>query len=210
MLHASFLKALRIISAAYPSWKLDEETIQIWNAILSDTPPDSVLRAALEWVRTPAEFPPTVGQIRALATKPAEAALAPEEAWGEVMGEIRRVGWNGTPVWSSEAISRAARALGSWRTLCSQRTDELVSNRAHFFRIYAAFSAKQTRGAEQLAMAPIMELMTGSKANLLKSPEEMYGASKAELDADDAPDLEAEDERLRRYELGEDLDVEPE
>ena len=202
-MNPTFLKALKVIATCYPNWKLDEGTIQAWALLLSDAPPESVLRAAIEWCRTPAEFPPTPGQIRALACKPEEADLAPEEAWGEVMAEIRRVGWNGTPVWSSEAISRSVRALGSWRSLCSQQTAEVAANRAHFFRIYASFAAKQVRKSEQLAMAPIVELMTGKKSPMLKSPSEMYGKEMPTHERDEDP--RDEDERLRRYELGEDL-----
>ncbi len=200
MTHPSIIKAFMVLRKCYPNWSVDPETVAVWDAILADVPPDDVLRAAIEWSRTPSEFPPRPGQIRAMAVKPEEAALSPEEAWGEVMSEIRRVGWNGTPVWSSEAVSRAARALGSWRTLCSQRTDELSANRAHFMRFYGAFSAKAIRGKEQIAMAPILNLMTG-KAPMLRSPAEMYGGGEDDPDGS----LPASDEKLRRYELGEDL-----
>lgn len=210
-MNATFLKALKVLSVTYPAWKVDEETVAVWAALLSDVQPEEVLRAAIEWCRTPSEFPPKPGEIRALAMKPEDAPLTAEEAWGQVMSEIRRVGWIGTPVWTSEAVKRAASALGSWRTLCSQTSDQLSANRAHFMRIYAAFAQKHGRMAEQNALAPIVDLMLGTGAKMLQDTKSMYGASKTELESEEYEerDLLAEEaKRLNDYELGADLDRE--
>lgn len=64
-----------------------------------------------------------------------------EEAWEEVVSQMRRVGRYGSPTWSCEAVGRAAMALyGSWEALCERTTEQLAYDRAHFLRFYATFA----------------------------------------------------------------------
>lgn len=178
MTHPDIVKAFILLQRAYPRWAITPEVVDSWAMLLEGTPPAEILRGAVEYMRGPsAEYPPSIGQIRTLAVRPDEERLSPEEAWSEVVGEIRRVGWIGTPQYSTEAIKRAASSLGSWRTLCSQTSDDLAANRAHFYRSYSAFAHRATREAEHIALGPIMDKLLGSGATMLKKPDEMYGGA---------------------------------
>jgi hypothetical protein len=51
---------------AYPrKWKPGEGTAETWLVLLSDATPQEICLAAVEWMRSDAEWPPEPGQLRA-------------------------------------------------------------------------------------------------------------------------------------------------
>lgn len=173
-----------LFSTTYPSWKFNEATMETWAKLLVDVEPAALLTAAAQHART-SKFHPTPAEIRDLSVSPDKLGLSPEEAWAEVMKQIRSVGWNGTPKFSSEAVKRAVSALGSWRTICSQTSNEIAANRAHFFRTYAAFAGSARRQLEYDSAREVAELVGGTR--MLRGQDEMYGCDPRTLDFEDPP-----------------------
>jgi len=175
------LQAFALFGRFYRTWVIDESVIASWWALLSDVPPDQFLRAAIEHSRA-STFPPTPAELRKLALRPEQEGLTAEDAWSEVIGEIRRVGWCGKPQWSTPQAERAAAALGSWRTLCSQTSNELAANRAHFFRLYSAFAGRAEREVACLEAEQITAGLLGGNKPREQRLQTMYGVKAEELD----------------------------
>ena len=61
-----------------------------------------------------------------------------EAAWGVVIEQVRRVGWQGTPTFADPRIDQTLRDLGwigiGWQDFCSSTNPE--ADRAHFVRWY--------------------------------------------------------------------------
>jgi hypothetical protein len=76
---------LRMISAAYPNFKITEDTVKIWTAVLSQEPASEVRTATLRYIAGDHEWAPNPGQIRAEVAK-ARHAHEPlgVEAWSDV------------------------------------------------------------------------------------------------------------------------------
>lgn len=62
------LQALRRMAIAFPSWKVDPETIKVWCEELADIAPERVVTAIRHSIATSkSDFAPTIAQIRELA-----------------------------------------------------------------------------------------------------------------------------------------------
>lgn len=168
------LAAFTLFGSQYPSWKVSDDTLKSWTALTSDMDPKDLLRASIEHCRT-SKWPPTVAEIRELSVRPSAASPSPEAAWAEVMGEIRRVGWCGAPKFSTPDIERAARSIGSWKTLCSQTTDQLAANRAHFYRAYEAMARTAKREEECVQIDGLLERARLTGAPMLQRGADIYG-----------------------------------
>lgn len=180
-IHHDVLGAFAILGKTYRTWEIDDATIKTYALLLSDIPPKDFLRACVEHIRV-SKFAPTPAEIRELAVRPDQERLTAEEAWSEVMGEIRRVGWIGAPQFSNDEVQHAASALGSWRTLCSQTAEQLAANRAHFMRMYGSFAKSAQRDVACLEADEIVaQLWNGSKSRPDRLAA-MYGAKLDELD----------------------------
>ena len=55
-----------LFGSAYPSWKINEDTIRCLAALTSDIEPQSLLRSAIEHCRT-SKWPPTAADLIALS-----------------------------------------------------------------------------------------------------------------------------------------------
>jgi hypothetical protein len=125
------------------------EYIQVWYQMLRDLSPELVQAAALEYMTSPAAFPPTPGQIRHRAMtliRRTNRVPSPEEAWEEVSkapvdGIVRRseeteTGWhiyNEPYQWSHPIVGKVARNLGWPRSFW---TDNQAADRARFINAY--------------------------------------------------------------------------
>ena len=74
---------MRWVLAAYPAASITDETPLVWAAVLSDVEAELGKQAALQWVHSPAKWPPSPGELRHLAAR-LGGHLAPDadEAWG--------------------------------------------------------------------------------------------------------------------------------
>ena len=127
-----------MLKAAFPAWKTEPETIEMWHSMLKDLDGEIVLRATQDWILTEERFP-TIAGIR---NKSAEVAgLLPKsasEAWAEVHQVCVDYGtYNQLPPWSNEIISKTVKAIGYYH-IC--QTDNISTVRAQFLRMYEEFS----------------------------------------------------------------------
>ncbi|TXH59018.1 MAG: hypothetical protein E6Q97_00985 [Desulfurellales bacterium] len=76
---------LRMISAAYPNFRVTEDTVKIWTAVLSQEPAAEVRTATLRFIAGDHEWAPNPGQIRAevLRARRQNEPLG-VEAWSDV------------------------------------------------------------------------------------------------------------------------------
>src|SRR6266540_1322155 len=86
-----------LMSAAYPSAKVSDATVEVYIAMLKDIPLD-ILTASVQQCMAESEFLPTVAKVRdkALALT-APIAPAPLGAWGIVLKAIAVYGFYRTP-----------------------------------------------------------------------------------------------------------------
>jgi hypothetical protein len=125
-----------LLRAAYPDQMFPEESAKLYARFLRDFPIEPA-RRAVEALIANGKFRgiPRIADVRRAVIETAEPFPSPEEAWIEVHRMIARVGGHGTPSWSSPVVGSAVAAFG-WIDLC--QSENVVADRAHFFRIYEA------------------------------------------------------------------------
>lgn len=120
MTHEQFAKGLGILAATYRSPLSALQTEAYWSA-LSDMPAaewDAAVRVCL---RTCKFFPRPV-EIREAVSGPASDRA--DVAWGDVLGEVRRVGYLGTPKLPTGTLEAIRQTWGSWTRLCQTLPSE--------------------------------------------------------------------------------------
>lgn len=167
MTHEETLKIMALLTAAYPQANIEEETIQIYIKFLLDLPCEAGQAAALELIASSRWFP-AVAELRQAAVEamPENQIPGPGEAWGEVVGQLRAVGWYGRPSFSHPAITKAVKAMG-WRELCM--SENVVADRAHFLRIYENY---QERAKKELWQLPEVQQLRAKLTRELPSGQE--------------------------------------
>lgn len=148
MTKSEAVEIVAILSAAFPSTKLQDNTADVYARCLTDIPVE-VARAATAQVLTGAEFFPTIAALRkaALDLMPGQRVPSAAEAWNEVVGEMKRVGSYGTPKFSHPAIYNAVCAM-DWKLMCL--SENPVAERAHFLQIYGAYRERAESAALEL------------------------------------------------------------
>jgi hypothetical protein len=142
------IEVMAILTAAYPNFTINAETIEIYSRFLMDMPFGLGEAIALKLISENKWFP-SISEIREAVIKimPNEIPST-EEAWLEVMDNIRSVGSYGSPTFSNPLIGKAVNAIG-WRELCL--SDNPIADRAHFFKIYESY---RNREVEDNLMLP--------------------------------------------------------
>lgn len=131
--------ALKILVAAFPAHKATPETLGVYALALSDLEYEVLTRAIL-WCVTHCRFFPTVAEIReAVGDSSENRAPSVDEAWGEILCQVRKVGSYGVPTFSHPAIAQAVRAI-DWREICL--SDEIGVVRGHFIKLYQAYEKR--------------------------------------------------------------------
>lgn len=149
---ASYLEvtqALGVLAAYYPNFKLQKQTVDAYARILGDIEYRE-LEAAVDQLAAESKFFPAVSELRekVLAIRRAESNLPDAyAAWSEIMGEVRRVGYESWTEarWSCDLVRDMARRW--WYDVCRGDIDDLPTIRAQFRDAYNA----QTRRAEDEA-----------------------------------------------------------
>ncbi|HLH75919.1 MAG TPA: hypothetical protein VKV28_03830 [Candidatus Binataceae bacterium] len=147
-------RIVAILAAAYPNWRPNEITLQLYERILRPLPAALAERAVLDAIHSAAAFAPPVGALceRVGQLACAEGELDPAQAWGQVQSAIRATGWYKTPRFSSPALRQTVAALG-WRELCATSNPETM--RAHFLRLFERFQ-------KRLIATRVAQLCTGN------------------------------------------------
>ena len=159
-------KAVATLVCAYPATKWNDANATVYEAMLIDLELTDTLDAIQRLART-SKFMPTIAEIRAEVLDVRHGPCRPaEDAWGDVLSEIRRVGSYGVPSFGDQAVAFVVSRLG-WRNLCLEGRND-ASDRARFCELYSQTRERCRR--ERLAStqllggalpAPIRELVAG-------------------------------------------------
>lgn len=159
---------LIILAAAYPRFDAPKDTSRVYAELLADIPNELLIAGAKHHATTSKWFP-SVAELRAAAfdiQAKAQGTPNAEEAWGEVMHQVRNVGSWGRPQFSTPLVGMAVDGLSGWATLCA--STNVVADRAHFLRIYDGLLQ---RHREDAAMLPeVRELVKKLTQPLLEEP----------------------------------------
>ena len=146
------LELVRQLMACYPQAPMGQESVQAYARHLADLDPE-VCDVAIKRCIATSRFLPSIAEIREQAAACLDNAPDAEEAWGIVMGEIRRKGYNGTPVFPHSRIADAVKAIGGWYEVCT--SENATADRSHFVKAYSA-ATKRSREALTLAGVPAL------------------------------------------------------
>lgn len=163
-------QVLGVVGAAYPNFKLQKATIDIYARLLEDLDA-GMLATAAEQAVAESEFFPTVARIRekalALAAK-AKGTPDQAQAWENVQAAIRRYGYEEgmrreLHIFSHANIEATVRMIG-WREICLCDESQLNTLRAQFRDAYQTI---ERRAAEDARMLPKSREIIGSLAQAL-------------------------------------------
>lgn len=158
---------MAVLAAAFPTFDLQAQTIEVYYATLKDLD-GAMLKAAAHACLTASEFFPTVHRLREAVAgiqSKITGMLMPEEAWEEVRREMRKGGIYHQPEFSSPLVRRAVDSVGGWYNLCG--SENVPADRAHFLRIYETFMKREQENA---TMAPfVRQLVDQERKKLLTS-----------------------------------------
>lgn len=147
MSHSEILDVLTMLGAAYPKFKMTPDTVKAYSRLLQDIPIESLKAAALQCA-TSSEWFPSVYELRRAAVdlrKKADGVPTAFEAWEALVNVTRNrrittgLDENGYRVmryeyvWPHPIVERVAQLLG-WPHQFP--TDNVVADRAHFFKAY--------------------------------------------------------------------------
>lgn len=139
---------LSALAVAYPLYAKQQANPDlartIYHRILQDVDGDLLEAATMQWLSTPNPFHPSPGQLRDMAlTLITRDEKSADEAWLEVLQQMKSAGYYGVPTWSSERIARSVAALGNWKDFCITDIDKMSYARDSFMRIYSAQMKRQ-------------------------------------------------------------------
>ena len=113
-----------------------EGKINIWTMMFADVDKESMNIAIKKMIATNKYFP-TIAEVReALSEINSIRVIDAGEAWGEVISAIRNYGWSNESEAMenmSETTRNVVKRMG-WLNLCN--SENIVTDRAHFLKIY--------------------------------------------------------------------------
>lgn len=142
-----FAEAMVILGETFNE-PVSEVRIEAYFSALSDLPMAAVGAAVRSAVRTLRFFPKPVEIREMVLGSPSDNADA---AWAEVMTQIRRVGYMGTPTFGDTRTLRAVNEIwGSWRRLCETLPAEGPELVGWVKQFKATFASQTPRDEHQL------------------------------------------------------------
>lgn len=143
-------KVLATAFLAWPTFTITEPMARLWCSSFPGFSVDEFwegMRAALK--THTGNFPPTIGQVSAAMERLHSVnELTDGEVWALLQSAVRQFG-RPSPARARKFLRErggdrlvdTVRALG-WNDICAWRTDDEVANRAHFWRVYNDFRAR--------------------------------------------------------------------
>ena len=133
------IDALAPLICAYPAARITEETIQVYAVALSELHETEIAAGVLRCIRT-CKFFPSIAEIMDASQSVVKAAngttcKSPDEAWKEVVQQMKDAFVYRKPVFSTPEIEQAALSMG-WNSLCETPVDQAGVARAQFLRLY--------------------------------------------------------------------------
>lgn len=158
------LLLLAAIKSVYQHQEVSQLVADTWAAVLPEISFADAMRAARTYMRDEGNvYPPKPSQILSiLVQEQLGSSLIPDDAWSEVMAEVKRIGLGRhrpglTRQFSDPLIERAVQSIG-WDVICLSEIDNLPTVRAQFIRSLTAKRDHQrravTRGAGQEPALP--------------------------------------------------------
>lgn len=155
------------LSAAFPNWKPNEYTVEVYFQDLQDIPADELVIAA-QACRSQAgrQFAPSTGELRGAVAELRRAVVnlpSPMQAWGEVCKQIVENGGDfGKPVWSNPLIEQVVNSMG-WRNL--RMSEDTTADRARFLQAFERLSERAQ--TEQMYLPQVRQYIEARGGNLL-------------------------------------------
>jgi hypothetical protein len=138
-----------LLLGAYPQAKTTASTSQVYETMLSDLDVGSA-RAAVTRLIATSRFMPTVAEIRAAAADIERGPVrSGAEAWLDVLDQIRREGYCGTPLFDDAIVASLIERWG-WTRMCLE--GNVDADRARFIEAYDSL-AKQARERDVSGLA---------------------------------------------------------
>lgn len=161
-------KLIAVMVAAFPTTKINDDSVRIYARMLSDLEYVAT-NAAVEQLIATSKWMPTVAEIRErVVSLQTGEVRAGGEAWGSVLKAISRCGRNRTPgidfEFADPVVHEAIKALG-WVQLCDG--DNVVSDRARFVELYDRLAIKHRRG-QLSAELPAMQRFRALQATQVR------------------------------------------
>jgi hypothetical protein len=148
---------------AFPRQQVGEGTVRIYVEHLEDF---DLEPAALAVRKLEAEgtFFPSIAELRRAITalaNPAPEIPDGDEAWGQVMAEVRRVGWQGTPDLAPLVAETVGRMVPFWQDICEGNPE---IQRPHFLRLYESCARRHQRQQDHAALpGAVREALTTAR-----------------------------------------------
>jgi hypothetical protein len=137
------------LKGAYPRTAFNEESVAVYQLALADVQPRLLQAAVLRHIATNKWFP-TIAELRQRVADlilEAEGYLSAPEAWGTVMGEVRRAGHWGQPQ-LPPLVMRAVHAIGGWQGICLSENG--AADRARFLEAYGLLLKQEAQKIQEL------------------------------------------------------------
>lgn len=170
--HLDIAQIVKVVSVAFPNWKVTEETYEIYYQLLGDIPAEELKAAVLHCLTEAGRaFAPSVGEIRGAVAElrgMASNVPSPFRAWQEVLGQFRETGSYGTPKFSHPLIDQAVRQMG-WRELCM--SENQIADRARFLQCYEQLVGRATR--EDMLLPEVRGYIEANGARLMAPSDSM-------------------------------------
>jgi hypothetical protein len=175
MLKSELIKIMTALAEVYPKFIINEFKTNIFYDLLKDLD-YVVLQTAVRKHMLLSEYPPTIADLRKLATEITNPSiqLTAAEAWGEVQKAIRYFGWyRGEEALASmsEGARKIAQYIG-WQNICEAENIDVL--RGQFFKMYGQVETREkteallpesVKGDIQRLTAQIGKPMLGSGEN---------------------------------------------
>ena len=138
------LALLEVLQAAYPRQEVTPTLANLYCSMLADIDAEAAVKAVLVHIATN-PYLPAISEIRSLVAESAAGVPDADQAWAEVLSEVRRVGSYGVPKFSHPAIAACVEGVG-WRCICL--SENIATERAHFLRMYGDVKKRVVREAK--------------------------------------------------------------
>jgi len=149
-------KLVAMLIASFPSSQVSEKTAEVYEQMLADLDFALAQKSVARLVGSE-DFLPSIARIRRTAVELQSGPVRPGgDAWSEVLGQTRRVGYCGTPTFQDPIVAHIVASWG-WRELCLA---EGPSDRARFIELYDQL-AKERR-VDEVSGVPVSGRLAGA------------------------------------------------
>lgn len=173
--HETKLKLLSAYKTIFPYCKLDDEGMAMYIMLLSDITADE-LKTAMLRLSEQSNYFPTIAEIKKQVKAfreiyhPEAHIKTADEAWREVLEQMKIAFPYKSPVFSSDEIRDTVKTLG-WMLICETSTDKMGVTRAQFRDTYnSIIQRKQDREENMRIIAALPKRLEGTTLQKLLLP----------------------------------------